>query len=125
MRMSGMSGRSTANRLANSRPSISGIMVSVITTSTSTSRSTKSERAIALSREHRPDVVLMDLRMPVTDGVEATRIITRELPETRILALTTYDGAADIRRALDAGAVGSLLKDMLLTDVIDAVRAVH
>jgi len=82
-------------------------------------------RAVALYREHRPDVCLMDLRMPVMDGVEAIRTITAEFPDARILALTTYEGDADIRRALEAGARGYLLKDMLLTEVIGAVRAVH
>ena len=83
------------------------------------------ERAVALYREHQPDVCLMDLRMPVMDGVEAIRTITTEFPSARILALTTYEGDADIRRALEAGARGYLLKDMLLTDVIRAVRAVR
>jgi DNA-binding NarL/FixJ family response regulator len=82
-------------------------------------------RAVALYREHLPDVCLMDLRMPVMDGVEAIQRITTEFPEARILALTTYEGDADIRRALEAGARGYLLKDMLLTDVIRAVRAVY
>ena len=59
------------------------------------------------------------------DGrVEAIRKITAEFPAARILALTTYEGDADIRRALDAGARGYLLKDMLLTDVITGIRAV-
>jgi DNA-binding NarL/FixJ family response regulator len=83
------------------------------------------ERAVALFREHQPDVCLMDLRMPVMDGVEAIRAITTEFPEARILALTTYEGDADIRRALEAGAQGYLLKDMLLTDMVQAVRAVR
>jgi DNA-binding NarL/FixJ family response regulator len=83
------------------------------------------ERAVALYREHRPDVCLMDLRMPVMDGVAAIGTITAEFPEARILALTTYEGDADIRRALDAGARGYLLKDMLLTDVIGAIRTVR
>src|SRR3954470_23348906 len=83
------------------------------------------ERALALYREHRPDVALMDLRMPVMDGVAAIGTITAEFPGARILALTTYEGDADIRRALEAGARGYLLKDMLLTDVIGAVRTVH
>jgi DNA-binding NarL/FixJ family response regulator len=83
------------------------------------------ERAVALFREHRPDVTLMDLRMPVMDGVEAIRAITTEFPDARILALTTYEGDADIRRALEAGASGYLLKDMLLTEVLTAVRAAH
>jgi len=83
------------------------------------------ERACGLFREHRPDVVLMDLRMPIMDGVQAIRTITAEFPAARILALTTYEGDADIRRALEAGARGYLLKDMLLTDVITAIRAVR
>jgi len=82
-------------------------------------------RAVALFRDHQPDVVLMDLRMPVMDGVEAIRAITAQYPAARILALTTYEGDGDIRRALEAGARGYLLKDMLLTEVITAVRAVH
>jgi DNA-binding NarL/FixJ family response regulator len=82
------------------------------------------ERAVAGYREHRPDVCLMDLRMPVMDGVEAIRTITTEFPAARVLALTTYEGDADIRRALEAGARGYLLKDMLLSDLIKAVRAV-
>jgi DNA-binding NarL/FixJ family response regulator len=82
-------------------------------------------RAVALFREHRPDVALMDLRMPVMDGVEAIRTIATEFPDARILAVTTYEGDADIRRALEAGASGYLLKDMLLTEVLTAVRAVH
>jgi DNA-binding NarL/FixJ family response regulator len=83
------------------------------------------ERAVTLFREYRPDVVLMDLRMPVMDGVGAIRAITAEFPAARILALTTYEGDADIRRALEAGARGYLLKDMLLTEVITAVHAVR
>jgi two-component system, NarL family, response regulator len=82
-------------------------------------------RAVALFREQRPDVALVDLRMPLMDGVEAIRAIATEFPEARILALTTYEGDADIRRALEAGASGYLLKDMLLTEVLTAVRAVH
>jgi len=82
-------------------------------------------RAVALFRDHQPDVVLMDLRMPAMDGVEAIRTITADYPAARILALTTYEGDGDIRRALEAGACGYLLKDMLLTEVITAVRAVH
>jgi DNA-binding NarL/FixJ family response regulator len=83
------------------------------------------EGAVALARERRPDVVLMDLRMPRMDGIAAIARITRDLPEVRILALSTYDGDADIRRALEAGARGYLLKDMLLTQLVSAVRAVH
>jgi DNA-binding NarL/FixJ family response regulator len=81
--------------------------------------------AVAKFREHRPDVVLMDLRMPGIDGVAAIRTIKGEFPDARILALTTYEGDVDIHRALEAGASGYLLKDMLLSDVLTAIHAVH
>ena len=83
------------------------------------------ERAVRLARERHPDVVLMDLRMPRMDGITAISRIARDLPHVRVLALSTYDGDADIRRALEAGARGYLLKDMLLTQLVSAVRAVH
>jgi DNA-binding NarL/FixJ family response regulator len=83
------------------------------------------QQAIALSRERQPDVVLMDLRMPVLDGIAAIEAITHEQSGTRVLALTSYDGDADVRRALKAGARGYLLKDMLVTNLVAAVRAVH
>ena len=83
------------------------------------------ERAVALSRERNPDVVLMDLAMPVMSGIEATQVITSTLPSVRVLALTSFAGDGDIRAALRAGARGYLLKDMLLTQVVSAVRAVH
>jgi DNA-binding NarL/FixJ family response regulator len=82
-------------------------------------------QALERFREHRPDVVLMDLRMPNMDGVSAIEAIRAEFPDARILALTTYDGDVDIHRALEAGARGYLIKDMLLTDVLGAIRAVH
>jgi DNA-binding NarL/FixJ family response regulator len=80
--------------------------------------------AVALYDEHAPDVVLMDLRMPRTNGVDATRAILAAHPDARIVALTSYEGDADIFRALDAGARGYLLKDMLGTEVIRAIREV-
>jgi DNA-binding NarL/FixJ family response regulator len=83
------------------------------------------KHAVTLARQLRPDVVLMDLRMPHLDGIAAIGEITRDLPNVRVLALSTYDGDADIRRALAAGARGYLLKDMLLTQLVSAVRAVH
>ena len=63
--------------------------------------------------------------MPLMDGIQAIRTLTAEFPGARILAMTTYEGDADIRRALDAGAQGYLLKDMLLSEVITAIRAVQ
>ena len=79
-------------------------------------------QAVGLFAAHRPDVVLMDLRMPGMDGVAAIRAIMTSHPGARIVALTSYEGDADIYRALDAGACGYLLKDMLGTEVIRAVR---
>jgi DNA-binding NarL/FixJ family response regulator len=78
--------------------------------------------AVALYAEHRPDVVLMDLRMPHVDGVTAIRTILATDRDARIVALTTYDGDADIYRALDAGAVGYLVKDTLGAELVKAVR---
>lgn len=83
------------------------------------------EEAFERYLELRPDVVLMDLRMPVMDGLSAIRAILAEHPEARIVALTTYDGDEDIHRALEAGAKGYLLKDMLRTEVLSVIRAVH
>jgi DNA-binding NarL/FixJ family response regulator len=78
--------------------------------------------AVEMYAEHKPDVVLMDLRMPEVDGVSAIRTIMDSNPDARILALTSYEGDTDIFRALDAGAYGYLLKDMLGTELVDAVR---
>ena len=83
------------------------------------------EEAIEAYERLHPDVVLMDLRMPVMDGLAATRAILAEDPNARIIALTTYDGDEDIHRALSAGARGYLLKDMMRTDLVGAIRTVH
>jgi DNA-binding NarL/FixJ family response regulator len=82
-------------------------------------------QAVALFRTHRPDVTLMDLSMPVMGGAQAIEVITAEFPDARIIALTTYEGDADIHRALEAGARGYLLKDALRNQVADAIRSVH
>jgi DNA-binding NarL/FixJ family response regulator len=79
--------------------------------------------AVSLYADHQPEVVLMDLRMPGMDGVAATRAILAAHPGARVVALTSYEGDADIYRALDAGACGYLLKDMLGAEVVGAVRA--
>jgi DNA-binding NarL/FixJ family response regulator len=83
------------------------------------------EEAIELYRTHCPDVVLMDLKMPVMDGLAATVAILAEFPDAKVVMLTTYDGDEDIYRALDAGAKGYLLKDMLRTDILGVVRTVY
>jgi DNA-binding NarL/FixJ family response regulator len=81
--------------------------------------------AIRLFRQHRPDVTLMDLRLPGKTGYETTREIRAEFPDARIIALTSYDGDQDIYRALEAGVRGYLLKEMVHTEVIRAIRIVH
>ncbi|HEU4473896.1 MAG TPA: response regulator transcription factor [Gemmatimonadales bacterium] len=83
------------------------------------------EEAIERYRELRPDIVLMDLSMPLMDGLAATRAILDEFPDARVIVLTTYGGDEDIHRALEAGARGYLVKDMLVDEVMDVVRAVH
>lgn len=79
--------------------------------------------AVALSLRERPDVVLMDLQMPGLDGASATAQIKAQRPETQVLVLTTYGTDADIVRAIDAGAVGYLLKDLPHEEIARAVRA--
>ncbi len=83
------------------------------------------EQAIELFRKHRPDITIMDLRMPKKSGVEAITEIRGEAPGARIIVLTTFDGDEDIYRALQAGARGYLLKDMFGEELIDAIRTVH
>ena len=82
------------------------------------------EEAVALALEHRPDIVLCDLRMPGTDGVQATRRISDALPDTRVVVLTTYDHDELVLGALRAGAAAYLLKDLPSADLLHAVRAV-
>jgi DNA-binding NarL/FixJ family response regulator len=81
--------------------------------------------AIDRFREFRPDVTLMDLQMPELDGVAAAIAIRTEFSEARIVMLTTYHGDAQALRALKAGASGYLLKNMIGTDLIGAIRSVH
>ena len=82
--------------------------------------------AVALAREHRPDVVLMDLRMPEVDGLTATRLITGDpaLAEVRVVVLTTFDDDESVFAALRAGASGFLVKDVEPDDLLHAVRVV-
>ncbi|MFI7132920.1 response regulator [Nonomuraea sp. NPDC050153] len=81
--------------------------------------------AVELSRRLRPDVVLMDLHMPGLDGVRATELITAELPEVRVLALSTFDLDENVVAALRAGAGGFLPKDVSPEELIEGVRVVH
>lgn len=82
------------------------------------------EEALELYRSHRPDLVLMDLRMPRMNGLEATLAIRAEFPEAMIIVLTTYDGDENIYRALQAGARGYLLKDVPREEFLAALRLV-
>ncbi|MGB0098183.1 MAG: response regulator transcription factor [Solirubrobacteraceae bacterium] len=79
--------------------------------------------AVRRARALRPDVILMDLRMPELDGVEAIRTLSREGVDTHVLVLTTYDSDADVRPAIEAGATGYLLKDAPREELLRAVRA--
>jgi DNA-binding NarL/FixJ family response regulator len=81
--------------------------------------------AIALSERLHPDVVLMDLHMPNTSGVQATREITRAYPDVRIMVLTTFDSDEMVFEAIRAGAQAYLLKDASEAEVLDTIRAVH
>lgn len=81
--------------------------------------------AVAIFGALRPDVTLMDLRMPKLSGVEALRKIRHEFPEARVIVLTTFDGDEDIFRALEAGARGYLLKGMPLEELVAAIHWVH
>ncbi len=81
--------------------------------------------ALQLYRQHHPDIVLLDLRMPNLNGVEATVAIRAEFPGALIIVLTTYDDDENIYRALRAGAHAYLLKDIPRDEFLQAVRAVH
>lgn len=81
--------------------------------------------AVSLFREHHPDITLMDLRLPDQSGEQTTRQIRADFPDARIIALTSYDGDQDIYRALEAGVRGYLLKEMVHSEVVKAIRIVH
>jgi DNA-binding NarL/FixJ family response regulator len=81
--------------------------------------------AVEQFRKHRPDVTLMDLQMPSMSGIDAIHAICSEFPDARIIVLTTYAGDAQVKRALQAGAHGYLLKGLLRKELLDTIRAVH
>jgi DNA-binding NarL/FixJ family response regulator len=86
---------------------------------------TDGEEAVVCFREHSPDITLMDLRMPRTNGIDAIATIRSQWPAAKIIVLTTYGGDVQALRAFKAGASGYLLKSMLRTELIDTIRLVH
>lgn len=80
------------------------------------------QEAIARARELRPEVILMDFRMPGLDGFTAARMITRELPQVKILLLTAYPGALDPTKIASNGLEGLLIKDQPATEILAAIR---
>lgn len=83
------------------------------------------EEAIHGFREHRPDITLMDLRMPDISGIDAVIAIRAEFANAKIIMLTTFEGDAEIQRALEAGARGYMLKSMPRKQLIETIRSVH
>jgi DNA-binding NarL/FixJ family response regulator len=86
---------------------------------------TDGDEAVALFRLHRPDVTLMDLRMPKMNGIEALKAIRHEFHQARVIVLTTATGDIQAFRAFQAGAVGFLLKDTLRVELVDTIRLIH
>jgi DNA-binding NarL/FixJ family response regulator len=89
------------------------------------SQASSGTQAIQQYRQHRPDVTLMDLRLPDLSGIDAMIAIRSEFPEARIIMLTTFEGDVEIQRALQAGARGYLLKSMPPSEIVDVIRQVH
>jgi NarL family two-component system response regulator LiaR len=89
-------------------------------------QATDGEEAIQLCRELRPDVILMDLVMPVLDGISATEVIRAEFPDTQVIALTSFADEADrVQNALQAGAIGFLFKDVSVDALENAIRMAY
>jgi DNA-binding NarL/FixJ family response regulator len=83
------------------------------------------DEALALFRKHRPDITLMDIRMPKVDGIATIASIHEQFPQARIIVLTTSAGDVQAVRAFKAGAVGYLLKNLLRTELVETIRSVH
>jgi len=89
------------------------------------SQAASGTEAIQHYRDHRPDVTLMDLRLPDLSGIDAMIAIRAEFPEARIIMLTTFEGDVEVHRALEAGARGYLLKNMPPSELVQVIRQVH
>lgn len=100
-------------------------VVNVQTDTEVVAHASNGEQAVEQYLAHRPDVTVMDLRLPVMDGTEAIRRIRQHDPAAKIIVLTTYQGDEDIHRAFEAGAMGYLLKDSIADDLIHVIREVH
>jgi len=83
------------------------------------------QEAIAEYRKHKPDVTLMDLRLPDRSGIDAMIAVRAEFPQARVIMLTTFEGDFEIQRALEAGARGYLLKSMPPEELVEVIRQVH
>jgi len=89
------------------------------------SQASSGTEAIQQYREHQPDVMLMDLRLPDLSGIDAMIAIRTEFSEARVIMLTTFEGDVEVQRALEAGARGYMLKSMPPKDLVDVIRQVH
>jgi len=86
---------------------------------------TTGHEAISAFREHRPDITLMDIRLPDISGIDALLTIRSTFTDARVIMLTTFDGDADIQRSLESGAKGYMLKSMPRKDLVEMIRKVH
>lgn len=114
--------------VADDHPIVRFGIVSIINTQPDlevVAQASTGEEAISEYRIHKPDIVLMDLRMPRRSGVEAIHRIKAEFAKSRFVVLTTYQGDEDIHRAINAGAQGYLFKGMSHEDLLSAIRTVH
>jgi NarL family two-component system response regulator LiaR len=84
-------------------------------------RAANGQAALELAREHHPDIVLMDIAMPVMDGIDATKAIRETLPDTRVIVLTGSAASQDVSRARSAGAAGYVTKDQIAGDLVRAI----
>jgi DNA-binding NarL/FixJ family response regulator len=101
------------------------LMVNLQPDMTVVASATTGEQAVELYRQHKPDVTLMDLQLPRMSGVDAILAIRKEYADARIVVLTMYHGDEDIYRAVRAGAMAYLTKDMLSDDLVRVIREVH
>jgi DNA-binding NarL/FixJ family response regulator len=92
---------------------------------TMVAQASSGSEAIQMFREHQPDVTLLDLRLPDMSGIDSLIAIRTEFPEARAIMLTTFEGDVEVRRALEAGARGYLLKSMPPKDLVESIRQVH